>query len=109
MSLAFSLRRNTVLNRTSRDWRDPDWTTIDAVVKGLPDAVRKQRSIVFGPNAIDIKAKPVVSLLVDEVLRTGIVPVTGPGLALILHRKAPLCTQDNTNREQDGLSKGVWQ
>ena len=44
------------------------WTGVPAVQNGLPDAVRKQRTILFGQNLIDVEGKSVLSLLIDEVI-----------------------------------------
>lgn len=51
-----------------RDWRDPRWTSVKAVVRGLPETVREQRRILFGENTVDIEGKSVFGLLMDEVL-----------------------------------------
>lgn len=53
---------------TGRDWRDPKWSSARAVANGLDAGTREQRQVLMGENIIDIAAKSVFGLLVDEVL-----------------------------------------
>ncbi|PWN50912.1 hypothetical protein IE53DRAFT_386774, partial [Violaceomyces palustris] len=64
----FALHPPTGRLRMVKDWRDPLWTSVSAVSSGLSWDAEKDRSTLFGPNLIDIEAKSVWSLLVDEVL-----------------------------------------
>jgi len=56
---------STLINR---DWRDPKWSSARAVANGLDAGTREQRQVLMGENIIDIAAKSVFGLLVDEVL-----------------------------------------
>ncbi|EIW73562.1 hypothetical protein TREMEDRAFT_67419 [Tremella mesenterica DSM 1558] len=51
-----------------RDWRDPRWTAARVVAQGLDSNTRQQRRLLTGDNIIDIAAKSIPGLLVDEVL-----------------------------------------
>ncbi|KAF8590974.1 Ca-transporting ATPase [Ramaria rubella] len=64
----FVLNPDTGLFATIRDWRDPMWKTIAGVEAGLTEAVRQQRSSLFGSNSIDIQGKSTIALLVDEII-----------------------------------------
>lgn len=56
------------LNLTmDRDWRDPSWTGLQLVQKGIESSVRQQRLSLFGKNEVNIEGKSIISLLVDEV------------------------------------------
>jgi hypothetical protein len=48
-------------------WRDSSWNGLAAIQNGLTPSVRKQRSVLFGPNTLDIQGKSPISLLIDEV------------------------------------------
>lgn len=48
-------------------WRDPSWNGVAAIQNGLTAGVRTQRSLLFGPNTLDIQGKSTISLLIDEV------------------------------------------
>lgn len=50
-----------------RDWRDPSWVDVVTIQSGLAQSTRRQRSLLFGNNVIDIQLKSTISLLVDEV------------------------------------------
>lgn len=54
--------------RMVKDWRDPLWTSLAAINNGISWDAEKDRTIVFGKNAIEIQAKSTWQLLVDEVL-----------------------------------------
>ena len=56
-----------LLTLWNRDWRDQGWTGVGSVKDGLGGPLRQQRLTLFGPNLIDIEARPITSLLVDEV------------------------------------------
>jgi len=58
---------NLLLIYGNRDWRDHSWTGVGSVKNGLEGLLRQQRLTLFGPNAIDIEGKSIISLLVDEV------------------------------------------
>ncbi|KZT40553.1 hypothetical protein SISSUDRAFT_1044071 [Sistotremastrum suecicum HHB10207 ss-3] len=51
-----------------KDWRDPAWNAIANVRPGLVETVREQRSILFGPNVIEIEGKSITRLLIDEII-----------------------------------------
>jgi len=48
-------------------WRDSSWNDLAAIQHGLNPSTRTQRSVLFGPNSLDIQGKSIISLLVDEV------------------------------------------
>lgn len=48
-------------------WRDSSWNGLAAIQHGLNPSTRIQRSVLFGPNSVDIQGKSTVSLLIDEV------------------------------------------
>lgn len=50
-----------------RDWRDPQWTSIANVQRGVDEPTMEQRLTLFNKNEIDIEGKSTASLLVDEV------------------------------------------
>ena len=50
-----------------RDWRDPQWTSIANVQRGVDEPTKEQRFTLFNKNEIDIEGKSTASLLVDEV------------------------------------------
>lgn len=54
--------------RMIKDWRDPLWTSTEHLARGLSWDAEKDRSMLFGPNVIDIKSRSSFQLLVDEVL-----------------------------------------
>ncbi|GAC97982.1 hypothetical protein PHSY_005570 [Pseudozyma hubeiensis SY62] len=54
--------------RMIKDWRDPLWTSLAAINNGISFDAEKDRTTVFGKNAIEIQAKSTWQLLVDEVL-----------------------------------------
>ncbi|SOV01783.1 related to YPK9 - vacuolar protein with a possible role in sequestering heavy metals [Ustilago sp. UG-2017a] len=54
--------------RMIKDWRDPLWTSLPAINNGITFDAEKDRTTIFGKNAIEIKAKSTWQLLVDEVL-----------------------------------------
>ncbi|KDE02331.1 hypothetical protein MVLG_07113 [Microbotryum lychnidis-dioicae p1A1 Lamole] len=54
--------------RMVREWKDPTWTTPMSLRKGLSSTDAHTRHSLFGQNAIDIKARGIVQLLMDEVL-----------------------------------------
>ncbi|KAF8975084.1 hypothetical protein BGZ46_009440 [Entomortierella lignicola] len=59
------------LSRTfmqNSQWKDPEWTSPAKCEHGLARETHQERSMVFGPNVIDVKEKTVGQLLVDEVL-----------------------------------------
>ncbi|PWZ03441.1 hypothetical protein BCV70DRAFT_17364 [Testicularia cyperi] len=64
----FALHPPTGRLRMVKDWRDPLWTSIDAINNGISWDGEKDRTTLFGSNLIDIKAKSTWQLLVDEVL-----------------------------------------
>lgn len=50
------------------DWRDPNWTTLKSLRGGITDAVREDRKTMFDQNTIEIEARSIGQLLIDEVL-----------------------------------------
>lgn len=52
----------------SRDWSDPNWTSLKALRGGVSDSAREDRRIMFGDNLIEIEGRTAFQLLVDEVL-----------------------------------------
>lgn len=55
--------------RPHRDWKDPCWTSIAALRQGLStDTDLAFRKSLFDSNAIEIEAKGIGALLMDEVL-----------------------------------------
>lgn len=48
-------------------WKDPAWTGVKSMRTGLGSEARQRREQVFDKNTIDIKEKPILQLLVDEV------------------------------------------
>ena len=64
----FILHEEQGLFRMIRDWRDPRWISQSAVSGGLTDSKREERSLLFGPNEIEIEERGWGQLFVDEVL-----------------------------------------
>ncbi len=54
--------------RMVREWKDPSWTTLPALRRGLSEDGVATRKTLFGLNAIEVAAKSTVELLMDEVL-----------------------------------------
>ncbi|GAA6025566.1 hypothetical protein JCM11491_003215 [Sporobolomyces phaffii] len=54
--------------RMARDWKDITWRTIPSLRRGLPTTDHVFRTSLFGSNAIEIEAKGLGQLLMDEVL-----------------------------------------
>ncbi|GAA6064384.1 hypothetical protein JCM10212_002917 [Sporobolomyces blumeae] len=54
--------------RMVRDWKDTAWRTIPSLRRGLSTTDHVFRSTLFGSNAIEIEAKSIGQLLMDEVL-----------------------------------------
>ncbi|GAA5912394.1 hypothetical protein JCM5296_001717 [Sporobolomyces johnsonii] len=54
--------------RMVREWKDPSWRTLPSLRRGLSTTDFSLRRTLFGPNAIEIEAKGVGQLLMDEVL-----------------------------------------
>jgi hypothetical protein len=52
-----------------RFWKDKSWVTVKSLRQGLTREKHLDRLEVFGTNSIDIKEKPTVKLLVDEVCK----------------------------------------
>jgi len=50
------------------NWRDPSWRSLKDIMHGLEGEVHDARTGLFGANVIDIEEKPILRLLVDEVL-----------------------------------------
>ncbi|KAI2643480.1 hypothetical protein GGS21DRAFT_496608 [Xylaria nigripes] len=48
-------------------WKDPAWTSVQALRTGIDGDERDERARVFGANIIDIQQKSIRQLLVDEV------------------------------------------
>ncbi|GJJ06581.1 hypothetical protein Clacol_000774 [Clathrus columnatus] len=63
----YILNPETGLFGTIKDWRDSQWRSISEVRNGLKSPTRRQRSVLFGSNLIDIQDKSAISLLLDEV------------------------------------------
>lgn len=53
-----------------RDWRDPLWSSKQAVQTGLDHRTTRQRLTLFGLNVIDIEGKSTLTLLIEEVRAT---------------------------------------
>ncbi|KAI9315959.1 putative P-type ATPase [Dichotomocladium elegans] len=49
-------------------WKDAHWSSLKNIKTGLSSEKYQQRSCVFGPNLINIREKPTMKLLCDEVL-----------------------------------------
>ncbi|KAI1315866.1 hypothetical protein EDD11_000242 [Mortierella claussenii] len=49
-------------------WKDAGWTNVAKCERGLSRETHQERSMVFGPNLIDVQEKSVGQLLVQEVL-----------------------------------------
>ena len=64
----FALHPPTGRLRMIKDWRDPLWTSLAAITDGISWDAEKDRTTIFGKNAIEIQAKSTWQLLVDEVL-----------------------------------------
>ncbi|GAA6024141.1 hypothetical protein JCM10207_001596 [Rhodosporidiobolus poonsookiae] len=54
--------------RMVREWKSPLWTSLPALRRGLSASDLVLRATLFGRNAIEIEAKSVGALLMDEVL-----------------------------------------
>jgi len=51
------------------EWKDPQWTSLSTLRRGLTTGGDVTlRTTLFGPNAIEIEAKSIGQLLMDEVL-----------------------------------------
>ncbi|KLO18416.1 Ca-transporting ATPase [Schizopora paradoxa] len=66
--MKYALNPESGLFEPVSDWRDTSWTSVPSVQSGANNTTRRQRLALFGPNAIDIEGKSVVSLLVDEII-----------------------------------------
>ncbi|SJX65691.1 related to YPK9-vacuolar protein with a possible role in sequestering heavy metals [Sporisorium reilianum f. sp. reilianum] len=64
----YALHPPTGRLRMVKDWRDPLWTSLGAISGGISWDAEKDRTTIFGRNAIEIQAKSTWQLLVDEVL-----------------------------------------
>ncbi|CAG8441606.1 2748_t:CDS:10 [Diversispora eburnea] len=49
-------------------WKDPTWTSVKLLKKGITHEIYNEREIIFGNNLIDTKEKNVLQLLFDEIL-----------------------------------------
>lgn len=63
----YSIQENKRLLYGNSNWRDLSWNGLAAIQNGLNLSTRTQRSVLFGPNSLDIQGKSTVSLLIDEV------------------------------------------
>ena len=63
----YSIQENKRLLYGNSNWRDLSWNGLAAIQNGLNLNTRTQRSVLFGPNSLDIQGKSTVSLLIDEV------------------------------------------
>ncbi|GAA5846586.1 hypothetical protein JCM3766R1_007121 [Sporobolomyces carnicolor] len=54
--------------RMVRDWKDIGWRTVPSLRRGLATTDHVFRTSLFGSNAIEIEAKTIGQLLMDEVL-----------------------------------------
>jgi cation-transporting P-type ATPase 13A2 len=50
------------------NWRDPSWRNLKNVIEGLEGDTHDARAGLFGENVINIEEKPILKLLVDEVV-----------------------------------------
>jgi cation-transporting P-type ATPase 13A2 len=50
------------------NWRDPSWRKLQDIVQGLEGETHEARKGLFGDNVINIEEKPILRLLIDEVL-----------------------------------------
>ncbi|KAJ1026343.1 hypothetical protein NDA16_002430 [Ustilago loliicola] len=64
----FALHPPTGRLRMIKNWRDPLWTSLPAINNGISFDAEKDRTTIFGKNAIEIQAKSTWQLLIDEVL-----------------------------------------
>lgn len=63
------MTRKLTPTRRHRDWKDPSWTSIAALRQGLSTETDLAfRKTLFDSNAIEIEAKGIGALLMDEVL-----------------------------------------
>ncbi|KAJ3187274.1 hypothetical protein HK101_009383, partial [Irineochytrium annulatum] len=59
----------TGLFETTQYWKDVDWKNTSRVLDGVNgSAVVARRRLIFGENAVTIREKPTLKLLMDEVL-----------------------------------------
>ena len=61
------LHPDSGLWRMARDWADLSWTSIANLRRGISSEEHAERLHLFGKNAIQIQAKTIWELLVDEV------------------------------------------
>lgn len=54
--------------RTIKDWRDPTWTSLETMQRGIRSELQHERRVFFGDNVIEIAGKSTTELLVGEVL-----------------------------------------
>ena len=52
---------------TRSDWKDGSVASVRSMRNGLSEAARTERGTLFGSNAIEIDARPIGQLLLDEV------------------------------------------
>lgn len=53
----------------ARFWKDANWTSVKNIRSGLTTEKYLERLCAFGPNLINIREKPTMKLLRDEVQR----------------------------------------
>lgn len=63
----FLLHPETGLWRMARDWSDIHWTTTQSLRRGITSNESRERKTLFGKNAIEIQAKSIFALLIEEV------------------------------------------
>jgi len=50
----------------NNSWKDPAWTSVRKLRRGVEGEDKELRSLAFGKNVIDIEEKTVMQLLIDE-------------------------------------------
>lgn len=58
----------------NNSWKDPDWTSVRKLRRGIEGEDKELRSLVFGKNVIDIEEKTVMQLLIDEACSSPCLP-----------------------------------
>ena len=66
----------------NNSWKDPSWTNVKKLRRGVEGENKELRSLVFGKNVIDIEEKTVMQLLVDEACYS--LPLLLLGLRVII-------------------------
>ncbi|EGV66420.1 hypothetical protein PSN45_002982 [Yamadazyma tenuis] len=54
--------------KTNNNWFDQSWTNSNKIADGVPQSLFEERAMIFEENSIEIDDKPILSLLLEEVL-----------------------------------------